>query len=145
MPTFVQQALAGEPLTVFAGGTQIRAFLAASDLARFVVDHLDAALESGEPIFNLGNPENAISVWSLAERVVSLLGSTSAIEHRDGREVHGPLYEEAESLEKVPVLRAAPAVGWQPEVSLDELVLQTAEHYRSHEDVRAESELRARV
>ena len=145
VPTFVQQALADEPLTVFAGGTQIRAFLAASDLSRFVVDHLDAAFESGEPIFNLGNPENAISVWSLAERVVTLLGSSSAIEHRDGREVHGPLYEEAESLEKLPVLRAAPAVGWRPGVGLDELILQTADFYRAHEDVRAESALRARV
>jgi nucleoside-diphosphate-sugar epimerase len=145
MPTFVQQALAGEPLTVFAGGTQIRAFLAASDLARFVTSHMEAALDSGEPIFNLGNPENAISVWSLAERVVRLLDSSSSIEHRDGRAVHGPLYEEAESLEKVPVLRAAPAVGWRPEVSLDELILQTADFYRSHEDIRAESSLRARV
>jgi nucleoside-diphosphate-sugar epimerase len=145
MPTFVQQALAGEPLTVFAGGTQIRAFLAASDLARFVVDHLDAALDSGEPIFNLGNADNAVSVWSLAERVVALLGSSSPIEHRDGREVHGPLYEEAESLEKVPVLRAAPSVGWRPRVTLDELILQTADFYRTHEDLRAESELRARV
>ena len=145
LPTFVQQALAGEPLTVFAGGTQIRAFLAASDLARFVTRHMDAALESGEPIFNLGNPDNAISVWSLAERVVTLLGSSSEIEHRDGREIHGPLYEEAESLEKVPVLRAAPAVGWRPEVGLDELIHQTADFYREHEDIRAESGLRERV
>jgi nucleoside-diphosphate-sugar epimerase len=145
VPTFVQQALAGEPLTVFAGGTQIRAFLAASDLARFVVHHLDAALDSGEPIFNLGNADNATGVWALAQRIVALLGSTSAIEHRDGREIHGPLYEEAESLEKVPVLRAAPAVGWRPRVKLDELILQTADFYRTHEDLRAESELRARV
>jgi nucleoside-diphosphate-sugar epimerase len=145
MPTFVQQALAGEPLTVFARGTQLRAFLAASDLARFVVDHLDAAFESGEPIFNLGNPDNAISVWSLAERIVTLLDSTSTIEHRDGREIHGPLYEEAESLEKLPVLRAAPAVGWNPRVTLDELILQTVDYYRGHGDMRAEFELRARV
>jgi nucleoside-diphosphate-sugar epimerase len=145
VPTFVQQALVGEPLTVFAGGTQIRAFLAASDLARFVVEHLDAAFDSGRPVFNLGNPDNAISIYSLAERVVSLLGSTSEIEHRDGREIHGPLYEEAESLEKVPVLEAAPEVGWRPSVGLDELILQTAEFYRTHEDQRAESAPRARV
>ena len=47
MPTFVQQAIAGRPLTVFAGGEQQRAFLSAVDLARFVTEHLDAALESG--------------------------------------------------------------------------------------------------
>ena len=137
LPTFVQQALAGEPLTVFAGGTQIRAFLAASELARFVVENMDAAFESGEPIFNLGNPANAVSVWSLAERVVRLLGSDSEIEHRDAREIHGPLYEEAESFEKVPVLGAAAAVGWEPRVGLDELIVQTADFYRRHADFRA--------
>ena len=138
LPTFVQQALAGEPLTVFAGGTQIRAFLSASDLTRFVVEHLDDALAHGAPAFNLGNPENATSIWSLAERVVRLLGSDSPVVHRDGREIHGPLYEEAESLEKLPVAGAAAEIGWKPEVSLDALILETAEFYRRHRDVRAE-------
>jgi UDP-glucose 4-epimerase len=137
LPTFVQQALAGEPLTVFAGGTQVRAFLAASELSRFVVDNLDAAFESGEAIFNLGNPANAISVWSLAERVVQVLGSPSRIEHRDAREIHGPLYAEAESFEKVPVLGAAAAIGWKPLVGIEELILETAEDYRRQGDFRA--------
>jgi nucleoside-diphosphate-sugar epimerase len=47
MPTFVQQAIAGRPLTVFAGGEQQRAFLSAVDLSRFITEHLDVALESG--------------------------------------------------------------------------------------------------
>ena len=47
---------------------------------------------------------------------MTLLGSASPIEHRDAREIHGPLYEEAESFEKLPVLGAAAAVGWQPRV-----------------------------
>ncbi len=136
LPTFVQQALAGDPLTVFAGGTQIRAFLAASDLTRFVVEHLDDALAGGAPVFNIGNPGNATSIWSLAERVVRLLDSTSAIEHRDGQEIHGPLYEEAESLEKVPVEGAAAAIGWRPQVGLDALILETADFYRRNRDVR---------
>ena len=137
LPTFVQQALDGIPLTVFAGGTQVRAFLAASELSRFVVDHLDAAFESGDAIFNLGNPDNAVSVWTLAERVVALLESSSTLEHRDAREIHGPLYEEAESFEKLPVLGNAAAVGWQPRLGLDELILETAEFYRRHGDLRA--------
>ena len=137
LPTFVQQALDGIPLTVFAGGTQVRAFLAASELSRFVVDHLDAAFESGDAIFNLGNPDNAVSVWTLAERVVALLESSSPLEHRDAREIHGPLYEEAESFEKLPVLGAAAAVGWQPRLGLDDLILETAAFYRSHGDLRA--------
>jgi nucleoside-diphosphate-sugar epimerase len=136
MPTFVQQALEGRPLTVFAGGEQVRAFLSATDLSRFITDHLEAAFESEEPIFNLGNPDNATTVWNLAERVVELLDSSSGIEHADGRLVHGPLYEEAESFEKVPVLDAAAAAGWLPRITLDELIAETAGFYRRHEDPR---------
>jgi nucleoside-diphosphate-sugar epimerase len=140
VPTFVQQALDGRPLTVFAGGQQLRAFLAASELARFMTDHLDAAFASGQPIFNLGNPENATTVWDLAARVVRVLDSPSVIEHHDARAIHGPHYEEAESFQKLPILGAAASVGWAPQLGLDELILETAAFYRDHDDIRADSE-----
>jgi nucleoside-diphosphate-sugar epimerase len=136
MPTFVQQALAGRPLTVFAGGEQQRAFLSATDLARFVTEHMDAALESGRPLFNLGNPANSTTVWGLAERIVARLGSASPIEHVDARLIHGPLYEEAESFHKLPVLDAAASVGWAPRIGLDALIDETALYYRVRDDAR---------
>ena len=136
MPTFVQQALADQPLTVFAGGEQERAFLGATDLARFIADHAEAAFDSGRPIFNLGNPDNTVSVWDLAERIVGRLGSSSPIEHADARLIHGPLYAEAESIQKLPVLDAAAAVGWAPEVTLDKLIDETTLYYRVRDDAR---------
>jgi nucleoside-diphosphate-sugar epimerase len=139
MPTFVQQALAGRPLTVFAGGGQERAFLSATDLARFITDHAEQAFESGRPIFNVGNPNNTTTVWNLAERIVQRLDSTSAIEHADARLIHGPLYEEAESIQKLPVLDAAAAVGWAPHITLDELIDETALYYRVRDDAREDA------
>jgi nucleoside-diphosphate-sugar epimerase len=136
MPTFVQQALAGRPLTVFAGGEQERAFLSATDLARFISEHAEAAFASERPIFNVGNPHNTTTVWKLAERIVERLQSTSPIEHADARLIHGPLYEEAESIQKLPVLDAAQAVGWAPRVTLDELIDETALYYRVRDDAR---------
>ncbi len=136
MPTFVQQALAGRPLTVFATGGQVRAFTSASDLSRFLTDHMDAALESENRIYNIGNPANATTIWDLAERVVRLLDSDSDIVLADARAIHGEAYEEAESFEKVPVLDAALALGWQPTADLDTLVHQTAAYYRKHGDMR---------
>jgi nucleoside-diphosphate-sugar epimerase len=138
MPTFVQQALAGRPLTVFASGDQVRSFLSAADLSRFITDNLEAAFAGDKAVFNIGSPDNATTVWKLAERVVELLESPSEIEFADARLVHGPLYEEAESFEKVPVLDAATGAGWSPTVTLDELILQTAEFYRQHEDPRTD-------
>jgi nucleoside-diphosphate-sugar epimerase len=136
MPTFVQQALAGRPLTVFANGSQVRAFTAASDLSRFLTEHMDAALDSPNKIYNIGNPANATTIWDLAVRVKELLGSDSEIVHADARLIHGPTYAEAESIEKVPVLDAATALGWQPTTDLDTLILDTARYYTEHRDLR---------
>lgn len=142
MPTFVQQALAGEPITVFASGKQIRAFTSATDLSRFLTHFWDKALESEDYIFNVGNPANKMTVEGLAQRVKGLLDSDSEIHYIDGREVYGPDYMEAESFEKVPVLRAATNLGWKPVVSLDDLILETAEYYRARRDYRHERERR---
>jgi nucleoside-diphosphate-sugar epimerase len=136
MPTFVQQAIANLPLTVFAGGGQERAFLSANDLARFVTDHIDDALAAHRPIFNLGNPQNATTMWNLAERIVTRLNSASTIVHADARSIHGPLYEEAESIQKLPVLDAATSVGWAPRITLDELIDETARYHRVSDDAR---------
>jgi len=129
MPTFVQQALAGAPLTVFAGGAQVRTFVAAADVARFLTRHLHAALAGPDPIVNLGNPENQTTVLGLAERVRTLLGSDSEIHFVDGKAIHGPRYEEAMSVVKQPVLGAATRLGWRPEIGLDALIESTADHY----------------
>lgn len=142
MPTFVQQALAGEPITVFETGGQVRAFTSAVDLGRFLTDFWDKATESENYLYNVGNPQNRTTVRGLAERVKSLLGSTSEIVHTDGRKIYGPMYMEAESFEKVPVLEAAQSVGWSPQIGLDELIMQTADYYRTHKDYRRERESR---
>jgi nucleoside-diphosphate-sugar epimerase len=139
LPTFVQQALAGEPLTVFAGGEQKRAFLSVGDLCRFICDHLDRDAFDDPRVFNIGNPANVTTIHALALRVRELLSSSSKIVFTDGALVHGPAYEEAESFEKLPDVRNASELGWAPRVSLDELIEETAEYYRQHPDRRADS------
>ncbi len=62
------------------------------------------------------------------------MNSDSPIEHADARLIHGPLYEEAESIQKLPVLDAATAVGWAPSITLDELIDETALYYRVRDD-----------
>ena len=130
MPTFVQQALAGEDLTVFATGEQLRAFLSVTDLTRFITDHMDAALDTDELIYNIGNPTNKVTVRGLADRVKAMTGSASEVVYADAKKIHGELYEEAESFEKTPVLGAALRVGWEPTVGLDALIHETIDYYR---------------
>lgn len=140
MPTFVQQALADEPITVFDSGEQVRSFTAASDLSRFLTDFWDEAIESESHIFNVGNPTNRTTVKNLALRIKEILGSESEIVYMDGKEVYGPMYMEAESFEKVPVAGAAFEAGWKPEIGLDGLILQTADFYLGTADFRYDRE-----
>lgn len=136
MPTFVQQALGGRPMTVFASGLQKRAFLSVTDLCRFVTEHLDDAAFADPKVYNVGNPNNTTEVYALAERIKAATGSESDIVYTDATKIYGPQYEEAESFEKLPDIKNAAALGWTPEVTLDELVEETISYYESHADMR---------
>lgn len=128
IPTFVEQALAGEPLTVFGDGTQQRSFTAVHDVVDFILAVKPEQCDGR--VVNVGNPQNRCTINHLAERVVALLGSPSSIEHTTGKRVHGPAYEEAEGHVKVPDHTRAQQMGWNPTVGLDDLILRTASEYR---------------
>ncbi|ADU06395.1 NAD-dependent epimerase/dehydratase [Micromonospora sp. L5] len=138
LPTFIRQALAGEPITVFASGTQLRSFCSPTDLAEFVVHHMDAAIGAGVGVVNIGSTSNEIDMMGLAHRVRELAGSTSEVALVDSQSIHGPRYFEAESFRKMPDLTLATELGWKPRVGLDNLILDAIEYARSRQsrDVR---------
>jgi len=137
MPTIIRQALTGQPLTVFASGQQQRAFIDVDDVVEFVVSHAVHGFDTTQPIFNVGNPMNVTTIEMLAHSIRRLLGSSSEIVFTDGSTVHGPMYYEGESFEKLPDITRAANLGWWPQVSLESIILKTAAFYRRHGDPRA--------
>lgn len=131
MPTFVQQAVSAEQVTVFGTGQQQRAFTAVEDVVAFLVGPAIAAADGEQYTFNVGNPNNAISIIDLARRVTHLVNSRAEIVFTAGDKVHGPLYFEAESFAKLPDITRAMALGWTPTRSLDDIIRDTAAFYRS--------------
>lgn len=127
IPTFVEQALAGEPITVFDDGTQERSFTAVHDLVEFCTSLEAERFDGG--IVNLGNPANRINIRSLAALVKDVCHSESDVEFTTGKAVHGEHYEEAEGHIKVPSTGLAETYGWHPEVNLRRLVELTAAEY----------------
>jgi dTDP-glucose 4,6-dehydratase len=109
IPTFVRQALANEPLTVFGDGSQTRSFCYVDDLIRGLV----LLAESGEhyPV-NIGNPEE-LSLLDLAQAVIRVTGSRSEI-------VFEALPVDDPQVRQPDITRARQLLGWEPEVSLDE-------------------------
>jgi len=107
IPTFVRQALAGLPITVFGDGSQTRSFCFVSDLIRGLI----ALAESGyhEPV-NIGNPDE-FTLLSLAETVLELTASRSQI-------VFAELPVDDPKQRRPDISRAQELLGWSPEVSL---------------------------
>jgi len=116
IPTFVKQALAGRPITVYGNGKQTRCFGYVGDVIGALIRLMDTAESIGQ-VFNIGSTEE-ISIRELAEKVKQLT-------HSDSEIVFVP-YDEAyeEGFEDMP--RRVPdtskineLVGFKPEMTLD--------------------------
>ncbi len=120
---FVSLAVRNQPLTISGDGTQIRAWCYISDF----VDGMQRVLATSFPkmeVFNIGNPRGTTTILELAERVISLTGSSSRI---DFREPAGPDVEV-----RVPsVAKAEKMLGFEPKVGLDEGLTKTIDYFRS--------------
>jgi UDP-glucose 4-epimerase len=126
IPTFVKQALAGRPLTVYGDGSQTRCFGYVKD----VVGALIALMEREEAVgqvFNIGSTEE-VSIMELARRVKELTGSKSEI-------VTVP-YDEAyeEGFEDMPrrvpdTSKVSALTGFRPTMTLDGILQSVIEYY----------------
>jgi len=116
IPTFLRQALADRPITVFGDGSQTRSFCYVSDLIRGII----ALAESGHhnPV-NIGNPDE-FTLLELAETVKELTGSTAEI-------VYEALPEDDPKQRKPDISLARELLGWSPEVPLREGLQRTIE------------------
>jgi dTDP-glucose 4,6-dehydratase len=114
IPTFLRQALANRPLTVFGDGSQTRSFCYVSDLIRGLI----ALAESGhhDPV-NIGNPDE-FTLLELAETIKELTGSSSEI-------VYEALPEDDPKQRKPDITLAEDLLGWSPEITLREGLQRT--------------------
>jgi len=127
LPTFVGQALAGEPLTVFGDGTQSRSFTYVGDVIDALVALASEPRAIGE-VFNIGN-RGEISIRDLAERVKVLAGSESPIRLIPYDEAYEAGFEDMPR--RVPDISKLNAlIGYEPKVGLDEIIRRVIEHAR---------------
>jgi len=119
MPTFIRQALAGEPLTVHGSGTQTRSFCYISDL----IDGIWRLMHSDitEPV-NLGNPRE-MTLMELAKAVLRVAGVDNPI-------VFTPLPVDDPKVRQPDIGRARRLLGWEPRVELEDGLARTIESYR---------------
>ena len=123
VPAFIDQALAGKPLTVFGDGSQTRSFCYVSDL----VEGLVRLMGSAEHLpVNIGNP-NELTILEFAKRIQEEVGTANEI-------LYKPLPEDDPKQRRPDITRARKLLGWEPKVTLAEGLARTVAHFRETQD-----------
>jgi UDP-glucose 4-epimerase len=136
IPTFVKQALAGRPITVYGDGTQSRCFGYVGDIVGALVrlmEHPDAVGQ----VFNIGSNEE-VTIRELAERVKALTESDSEITFTPYDEAYEEGFEDMPR--RVPdISKIQSLVGFRPQLSLDG-ILQSVINYHTgvNEEVKGQ-------
>ena len=124
IPSFVAQALRGDPVTVFGDGTQTRSFCYVTDLVDGIVRLMRT--DAHDPV-NLGNPHE-ITVLECARLILRLTRSASPIVFR-------PLPQDDPTRRCPDITRARTLLGWEPMVPLDEGLARTIEWFSARAGV----------
>jgi dTDP-glucose 4,6-dehydratase len=119
VPAFLQQALTGDPMTVFGKGNQTRSFCYVSDLIEGIWRLLNSDLETP---CNIGNPTE-MTILEFARTIRDAVGSDSEI-------VFEPLPEDDPKTRQPDITLARTRLGWEPKVTLEQGLASTLEYFR---------------
>ena len=131
IPTFVRQALAGRPLTVYGDGSQTRCFGYVGDVVGALVALMEKEEAVGE-VYNIRSSEE-VSIMELAQRVKELTGSKSEIVTVPYAEAYEEGFEDMPR--RVPdTSKVAALTGFRPTVSLDQILQSVVEYYSGRQN-----------
>ena len=128
IPRFVDQALKGSPLTVYGDGSQTRTFTYVADVVDALIALMDCQDAIGE-VINIGGTEE-ISIQELAEQIIAITESRSAIHHIPYDQAFGKDFEDMQR--RVPGIdKARHLIGFEPKTSLREIIQNVVHSIRS--------------
>ncbi len=130
LPTFMSQALRGEPLTVYGDGSQTRSFCYVDDLVEGIYRLLLS--DEVEPV-NIGNPDE-ITIKEFAEEIIEVTGSSSGITFE-------PLPKDDPQVRQPDIGRAREALDWNPSVGRREGLRRTLDYFREQVEAEPETEV----
>ncbi len=117
---FIVQALRNRPITIYGDGSQTRSFCYVDDLIECMCLLMNSRPEITGPM-NMGNP-GEFTIRELAEKVVELCGSSSAITYE-------PLPADDPIRRRPDISLAKKELGWEPKTPLDEGLRKTIAYF----------------
>jgi UDP-glucose 4-epimerase len=128
VPTFVRQALAGQPITVYGDGTQSRCFGYVGDVVWALTRLVQEPRAVGQ-VFNIGNDQET-TIRGLAERIKAKTASSSDIVTIPYEAAYEAGFEDMNR--RVPDLaKLKTLIGYEPRVGLDQIIDEVVAYHRA--------------
>ena len=118
VPTFINQALQNEPITIFGSGKHTRSFCFITDMVRGLFKLIQSSIN--EPV-NLGNPYE-MTILELAELIRELTSSKSEL-------IFEPLPVDDPKVRQPDITRAKKVLQWEPEVAIKDGLMNTIDFF----------------
>ena len=119
LPTFMRQALNGEPLTVYGDGSQTRSFTYVDDLVEGI--YRLSMSDEIEPV-NIGNPDET-TIREFAEEIIEVTGSSSKI-------VYEELPDDDPQVRQPDISKAKRVLDWEPKVERRDGLIKTLDYFK---------------
>jgi UDP-glucose 4-epimerase len=127
IPSFVRQALAGQPITVFGDGSQSRSFTYVGDVVGALIKLSTESRAIGQ-VYNIGNTHE-ITIRALAEKIKTMTNSSSEIVTIPYDQAYDAGFEDMPR--RVPDLtKIHELIGYVPEVQLEEILSQVIDYFK---------------
>jgi UDP-glucose 4-epimerase len=142
IPRFVQQAVSGDPITVYGDGTQRRSFTWVGDVVNALIGLSEHPAAVGE-VFNIGHFKD-ISILELAQRVKKMADSESEIVFIPHEEAYEEGFEDMQR--RLPdISKIGTLLGYKPTLDLEQIIERVIAHYRMKQETGALIETRAEL
>lgn len=127
IPRLVEEALKGEPLTIYGDGKQTRSFTYVADAISAVLS-LSSTRKAYGQIFNLGSRE-VVSIEELALKIKEMTGSSSPLVYIPYQEAYGRDFEDMRH-RRPDITKLEKFLGFSPETKLEEIIRSTIEYMK---------------
>lgn len=124
IPNFINQALAGDPLTVYGDGSQTRSICYVSDLIEGIYKLMNT--DYHEPV-NIGNPSTETSMVDLAKTIIKLTESKSELKF-----MPDAIIGDDPKIRQPNITLAKKLLGWEPKVGPEEGLGSTIEWFKNY-------------
>lgn len=121
VPNFLQQAIQGEPLTIYGDGSQTRSFCYVDDLVDGIIKLLYS--KEHQPV-NIGNPVES-TILEFAHTINSLVGNMAGVSFKPNQRGEGDPQRRQPD-----ITRARDVLGWEPRISLEEGIKRTIPYFK---------------